>query len=301
MIYFLLSVGFTVALYLIMRSYPRFKVNSFQAIVFNYLACIGTGLTLTPDLGQFNDVAWTSAPTLFTLALGILFIVVFSSIGATSQKVGVSAASLASNMSLIIPVTFGLFVFKNANKEFTFLNYTGLVLALVALALGTLQKKEPTSNATQKMNALWLLPVATFLLSGSNNALINYLTMKFYAPDQTTLFMIIACIGASLTGIVLLVYRGIKNGEKISRNSVIGGIILGIPNFLSLYFLLKALGAFGNSAAFAFPIYNILTMLTSTLVAWILFGEKTSSINKIGLAVAVMAILLISYQELGWG
>lgn len=300
MLYFLLSVAFTVALYLIMRSYPRFQVNSFHAIVFNYLACIGTGLVLTPDLGQFKQVNWTSAPIIFTMTLGILFIVVFSSIGATSQKVGVSAASLASNMSLIIPVVFGLFVFKNSNKEFTFLNYTGLILALFALALGAIQKKDNAADSKKSPNWIWLLPIATFVLSGSNNTLINYLTMNYYAPNQTTLFMIIACAGASLTGLGILTYKGIKEGERISRNSVIGGIVLGIPNFLSLYFLLKALGTFGNSAAFVFPIYNILTMLTSALLAWILFKEKTSSINKIGLTLAVVAILLISYQELGW-
>lgn len=301
MVYFLLSVAFTVALYLIMRSFPRFQVNSLQAIVFNYLACIATGLILTPNIEEFSSVQWTSTPIISTMILGILFIVVFSSIGATSQKVSVSAASLASNMSLIIPVTFGLFVFKNANKEFTPLNYTGLVLALLALALGAIQKKDESDGDHKKASWIWLLPIATFILSGSNNTLINYLTMKFYAPDQTTLFMIIACAGASLTGLTILLYRRIQIGEKIGRNSIVGGVLLGVPNFLSLYFLLKALAAFGNSAAFAFPIYNILTMLTSTLVAWLLFKEQTSSINKIGLALAVVAILLISYQELGWG
>jgi multidrug transporter EmrE-like cation transporter len=75
--------------------------------------------------------------------------------------------------------------------------------------------------------------------------------------------------------------------------------VLGVPNVLSFYFLLKALGAFGNSAAFVFPIYNILSMLASAAAAWLLFRERLSPLNRLGLALAVLAIVLISYQELG--
>jgi hypothetical protein len=60
MLYFLLAVLFTVALYLIMRAYPRYKVDSFHAIVFNYYACVLTGLLLTPDLSVFREVQWDS-------------------------------------------------------------------------------------------------------------------------------------------------------------------------------------------------------------------------------------------------
>lgn len=306
MLYFSLAVLFTVALYLIMRSYPKYQVNSFHAVVFNYYACVLTGLVLTPDLKAFGEIQWNSQGTVLTLALGTLFVVAFMSIGMTAQKVSVTAASLAGNMSLVIPVLFGLFIFKNTNKEFTVLNYAGLVIALVALALGVMQTKtKSTAFAHDQplevsvLSYVWLLPVFTFLASGTNNTLINYLTMQYYRPDQTTLFMIIACSGAILIGTLLLLYKIFFGGEKLLLRSVVGGLILGVPNFLSLYFLLQALGSFGNSAAFVFPIYNILSMLVSSLAAWILYKEKLNNLNRLGLALAVVAIILISYQELG--
>ena len=306
MLYFLLAVLFTVALYLIMRSYPKYQVNSFHAVVFNYYSCVLTGLVLTPDLKAFGEIQWNSQGTVLTLALGTLFVVAFMSIGMTAQKVSVTAASLAGNMSLVIPVLFGLFIFKNTNKEFTVLNYAGLVIALVALALGVMQTKTKSTAFAQDqplevsvLSYAWLLPVFTFLASGTNNTLINYLTMQYYRPEQTTLFMILACSGAILIGTLLLLYKILFGGEKLLLRSVVGGLILGIPNFLSLYFLLQALGSFGNSAAFVFPIYNILSMLVSSLAAWILYKEKLNNLNRLGLALAVVAIILISYQELG--
>jgi drug/metabolite transporter (DMT)-like permease len=302
MLYFVLAVIFTVALYLIMRAYPRYRVHSFHAIVFNYYSCVATGLLLSPDLGQYAQVQWTSMPTLLTLALGTMFVIAFVLIGQTTQQVSVTAGSLAANMSLVIPVLFGLFIFKNANKDYTFWNYLGLVLALVALALGAIQKKNnaaPDSPATP-LNWLALsLPLLTFLATGTNNTLINYLSMSYYQPAEITTFMVLSCIGAVIVGTLLLLIRILFQKEHISARSLVGGLILGVPNFLSFYFLLKALGAFGNSAAFVFPIYNILTMMASAAAAWLFFREKLNTLNRVGLILAVIAILLISYQELG--
>jgi len=305
MLNFILAVLFTVALYMIMRAYPRYKINSFHAIVFNYYSCVLTWLFLTPDLHAFTNVQWSSEGTLLTLALGTLFVIAFMFIGLTAQKVSVTAASLAGNMSLVIPVLFGLFIFKNNNKDFTFVNYTGLILALAALALGAIQSPQKQEVIVEKQKSgnvtslLWLLPILTFFGSGTNNTLINYLSSKYYLAGQTTIFMIIACTGAVLIGSVLLLYKVIVNKEKIELRSIAGGLILGVPNFLSLYFLLQALSDFGNSAAYVFPIYNILSMLVSSFAAWVIYKEKLNNYNRLGLALAVVAIILISYQELG--
>ena len=303
MLYFLVAVVFTVALYLIMRAYPRYRVHSFHAIVFNYYSCVATGLLLSPNLGQYAQVQWTSTGTLLTLALGTMFVIAFVLIGQTTQKVSVTAGSLAANMSLVIPVLFGLFVFKNANKEFTLWNYLGLALALVALALSAIQKKSNSGTADSPTVPLsWLvlsLPLLTFLATGTNNTLINYLSMSYYQPAEITTFMVLSCVGAVIVGTLLLVIRVLFQGERVSGRSLVGGLILGVPNFLSFYFLLKALDAFGNSAAFVFPIYNILTMMASAAAAWLFFREKLNTLNRVGLVLAVIAIVLISYQELG--
>ena len=299
MLYFLLSVAFTVSLYLIMRAFPNYKVNPFQAVVFNYYACVATGLLLMPKPSDFLAVEWPSTPTLLTLALGIMFVVVFLLIGQTATKAGVTSASLSSNMSLIIPVLFGLFVFKNNNKEFDFLNYTGIVLALVALGLSVM-KNSPKSETNSRLTTHYslLLPLLLFLCSGANNTLINFLSSKFYRPEQTPLFMIIACVGAIIIGTTMLIIRILLGKEKVEFRNIVGSFVLGVPNFLSLFFLLKTLAYFGNSAAFVFPIYNVLTILVSSLTAFLLFKEKLQPLNKIGLALAVVAIVFISHQEL---
>jgi multidrug transporter EmrE-like cation transporter len=75
------------------------------------------------------------------------------------------------------------------------------------------------------------------------------------------------------------------------------GVILGIPNYFSIYFLLVAIKSFSLKSAFVFGINNIGIVLLSTLLSVIIFQEKLSSINKFGVLVSVLSIILIAYSS----
>ncbi|MFN4147377.1 MAG: EamA family transporter [Runella sp.] len=298
MLSFLLAVVFTVLLYLMMRAFPKYQVDTTQAVVFNYYSCVVLGLFLLPKSSDYFGLSWQTPTTLLTLVLGAMFVVVFLLIGLTTTRVSVTAASLAGNMSLVIPVLFGLFVFKNNHKDFTLWNYLGLFTAIIALALSTIRSSSGEVVSNAKKGLVLVLPLLLFVCSGTNNTLINYISGTYYRPDESVLFTTIACTGAVVIGTSFLVFRMILQQEKIKLQSILGGFLLGIPNFLSFYFLLAALRAFDNSAAFVFPIYNVLSMLTSAFMAWVLFKEQLNSFNKLGLFLAILAIFLISYQEI---
>lgn len=297
MIPLLLAVACLVSLFLFMRGFPRIGVNPVHAVLFSYLSCVLTGLVLLPDSGQLRAVDWLGLPTLLTFALGAVFVASFLLIGKTTLDVSVTAASLATNVALVVPVLFSLFVFRNAAKDFTPLNYLGLVLAVVAVALASVQRPEPSRGAVAK--GAMLLPLVLFTVAGANSTLINFMSMTYYKPDQSALFTAIACMGAILVSMAVLSWRVAFAGDTISWRSVAGGLVLGVPNALSLYFLLAALQSFGNSGAFVFPIFNILNMLAASAAARLLFGEKLLPVNRLGLALAVVAVGLISYQEIG--
>jgi|GEM_PF-184713 len=296
--YFILSVLLTVSLYLLMRAFPRYGVQPLHAVLFNYFSCVAMGLLLSEGGGSFSGLNWTSTGTLFTLGLGVVFVLSFLLIGQTTQQSGVTTASLASNLSLVIPVLFGLFVFKNSNKVFTIFNYLGLLLAVRAVGLNAI-KKEAKESQTPNSWLVWALPVLLFFVNGTSNTLVNYVSSTFYQPNQGAFLTMIACTGSAVFAMLVLGFRILAYSEKVHLKSVVGGLLLGVINFLSFYFLLATLRDFGNSAAFVFPIYNILCILVSSLLAFLWFGETLQPLNKWGLALAVVAILLISYQEIG--
>ncbi len=300
MTYLIGSILLSVLLLVNFRIFPKYNVNTFQAIVLNYPFCFLTGLILMPE-GQHFNLDLSENWTWYCLALGVGFIVTFILSGISTQQVGMTVTSLANNISLVIPVFFSLFIFKSQNKVFDFWNYTGLVMALIAVATATYK---PSDGQKQpfRLKSFWYsggVTLSVFLMYGITNTVINFLNIHYIPnPEQAIPVTLVMISGALLSGFLILGFRMLKGREKPEWKSVVAGITLGIPNFLSFYFLLLALGYFSNSGAFVYPIYNIGVILGSTLVALLFFRERISRLNAFGLLIAVLAILLISYQEI---
>ncbi|MBC3784545.1 EamA/RhaT family transporter [Spirosoma utsteinense] len=310
MLFLLLSIGLSVLLLLNFRLFPRYNLNTFQAIVFNYPVCFLTGYLLLPADQSFH-IDFAQTWTWLALGLGVGFIVTFLLSGASTQRMGITATSLANNLSLVIPVCFSLFVFNAASTKagsgFDAFNYLGLVLAVVAVGLSTYKEESKSDKETNPMNTpksrrmglQVLLPVAVFLCYGATNTMINYMNLRYIpSTDKTIQVTLTMVIGAVVAGLLMLTVRLVQGKETIHPRSLIGAVTLGVPNFLSFYTLLLALSAFNGNGAFVYPTYNIGVILLAALVAALFFRERLSVANKVGLALAVLAIGLISWQEL---
>ena len=57
----------------------------------------------------------------------------------TAQKNGLSVASVASKMSVIIPILFGIYVY---NESYRIIKIIGIILALIAVYLTSLKQKD---------------------------------------------------------------------------------------------------------------------------------------------------------------
>lgn len=305
MLFLALSILLSVLLLLNFRVFPRYEVNTFQAIVFNYPVCFLTGLFLMPA-GQSFTIDFSQTWTWLSLGLGVGFILTFMLSGASTQRMGITVTSLANNLSLVIPVCFSLFVFRTGGKVFDTFNYLGLVLAVVAVGLSTYKQEPPTTSSdpasppvARRSGASVLLPIGVFLFYGATNTMINYMNLHYIpSADKTIQVTLTMVIGAIVAGLLMLVIRLIQGKETFQPRSLIGAVTLGVPNFLSFYTLVMALSAFGGNGAFVYPLYNIGVILLAALLAAVLFREQLSIANKIGLVLAVLAIGLISWQEL---
>ncbi len=294
MISLLLSIFISVVLLINFRIFPRFRVNTFQAIVFNYPVCFATGLLLMPENQHFS-LDFSQTWTWLALLLGVGFIVTFMLSGLSTQKMGMTATSVANNISLVIPVLFSLFIFKSNDRPFDFFNYLGLALALIAVLLSTYKPSETEGIQWRYV----LLPLAVFVMYGFTNTMINYLNINYITQSDATIpVTLVMVLGAVITGVVLLIFRLITGKERIEKQNLIASITLGVPNFLSFYFLIRTLSEFKNNGAIVYPIYNIGVIFVSALVAILFFKEKLLTINKIGLGLSIVAIGLISYQYL---
>lgn len=208
---------------------------------------------------------------------------------ATSQKIGVSAASIATKMLLVIPVLFGVTIYA---EHPNFLQTTGIALALSAVYLASTKEKNTITNK----HAI-LLPSLVFLGSGTIDTCIKYTQETHVKETEFPLFSAIVFGSAACTGILFIVPKIIRGHIKINTKNILGGICLGIPNYFSIYFLMKALDSNILNSASIFTLNNVAIVMLSTLLGIVLFKEKISPKNWTGIGLSAISIVLVAFGK----
>ena len=76
------------------------------------------------------------------------------------------------------------------------------------------------------------------------------------------------------------------------------GLLLGLLNFLNIYFYLRAHQSFAKHPTTVFATMNFGVILLGTLVGTFYFKEKLSGKNVLGLVLAVIAIIVIVVSQI---
>jgi drug/metabolite transporter (DMT)-like permease len=279
------SILFSSLIFVIFKLFSTYKINTFYAIVTNYFIACLVGLFFYKGEVIISDIR-TKSWFLGTILLGILFILVFNLMATTAQKVGVSVASVATKMSLVIPVLFGVFWYQ---ETLSFFQILGILLALIAVYFASIKTKD-----INLPNTSILLPVLVFLGSGVIDTSIKYLQEIHVEETEYPLFSAVVFASAATIGLLSIIFKSIKTKEKIAWKDIFGGIALGIPNYFSIYYLLKALQSETLNSASVFTINNVAIVMFSTLLGIILFEEQLSLKNWIGISLAIISIVLIA-------
>jgi len=259
-------------------------LNSFPIILVNYLFASITGFLIS-DLKQGMNDFLGSGWIILIMVMGILFIIVFFMISESVIKTGISKTAIATRMSMVIPVTFSMFYFT---ENINLIKITGIITALAALYL-TLFKKE--KNKTDKFT--FILPLLIFLGAGIIDSLIKFSQEIFVTDNNLSLFSSLLFFIAGLTGLTFFIIK--KTSFILFRNIeiwIFGGI-LGVANFGTVLFMVKALNESGLDSSVVFGVNHIGIVTFTVLTAWILFKEKLSIVNWTGVVLAIASILIL--------
>lgn len=288
MMYLALSVLFSSLIFVVFKLFYVYRVQTIYAIIINYVTACIVGLLyhkepLEPLLIPKNSWFWGA------VALGLLFILVFNLMAATSQKLGVSVASVATKMSLAVPVVFGVLLY---NEKLGILQIAGIVLALFAVYFASLKVKDITAKKWA-----FILPLLVFLGSGIIDTSIKYFQQLHMKENEYALFSATIFASAAIIGTVFILFKSVKQRLKLNIKNVIGGICLGVPNYFSIYFLLKALQHQNWSSAVVFTINNVAIVMFATLLGILLFREVLSVKNWLGIGMAIISIVLVAFGD----
>lgn len=286
MIYLVLSILASTIIFINFKYFERFNINILQAIVVNYFVAFITGM-----IAYDGQVQISQTPSLdwfyFTLILGALFIIVFNLMAITTQRSGLSVVSIATKMSVVIPVLFGLCYYKESLNG---IKLIGIIIALIAVYLAS----NKSNGGIRIERKLFFLPISVFIGSGVIDTSIKFLEDTYVAHNDVPLFSAIIFLAAALIGLIFIGFQVVKGNFKFDFKNIIAGICLGIPNYFSIYFLVKALRSDILESSGIFAINNVAIVTLSTFTGILLFKEKLIRDNWIGIFLAILSIILIS-------
>ena len=272
-------------LIIVFKMFEKYKVDNLQALIVNYITagfCSYLFLETDFSLNYILESDWLY----HSMIIGTLFIIIFNFYAFGIQKAGVAVTTVANRMSLIIPVCAALILYPEENT-FTLLKGIAFFLALTGIYLSSTKGGKLSFDKKY----LWLI-ILVFVGQGISDSIFNDFAQKFPNEGNYLFFMVLFFM-ASISGILILSGRSIKTRSPLQLKSIFWGVIFGIPNFFSLVFLLKALGSISSSIVF--PIVGMGVVISSSLIGLLLFQEKLTRSNWIGILLSICAIYIFSY------
>jgi len=272
MIYLLFSILASSSLLLLFKVFPRWKVHTPSAITVNY-AVAGIISWTQVDVTPSGFELWH----LSSAGLGVFFMLVFLIMARTARENGVAIASLAAKLSMVLPIGLGIFLFREVVGP---LGIIGLVLGFISVFF---------VSGSLKDSRLGLMPLLLFFGSGLVDLLISLHTKGGFVPDDQQQVLMSSIFGfAFLAGLVLHIKE-----RNFRWQSVWGGLLLGVVNYGSLFFLMGALRSDFKPSAELFPLNNLGIIIFSTIFGILLLRERPSRNTYIGIGLGSAALLLI--------
>lgn len=281
MIYLALSIFCSVIVGVLLKLAKRYQIGIAQAITWNYLFAIGLSLFFfRPAINVLNLASIQGIHVL----LGVLLPTIFIFLALSVQRTGLARTDIAQRLSLFISLLGAFFIF---NENYSTLKYFGIAIGFLAIIFTVYRK-----STTQVNNTDWLYPLLVFIGFGVIDVCFKLISQYTPLPYTTSLF-IIFCI-AFLLSLGYIVYLAVIKKVKLQLINFICGCILGFFNFGNILFYMKAHRAMANDPSTVFAAMNIGVIIFGSLIGILVFKEKLTKLNYLGLTLALLAIILIT-------
>jgi len=276
-----LSVLASSLIFVLFRSFPAWKIDTLQAVIANYFVAFACGIFLFHDQIPASGALETGMP--YALLCGVLFISLFILMGLSSQKNGVSTTSISVKMSMALSVILVLLI---NHTPLSWTNVIPLVAAIVGVFLVSFSKQ---GNNQSKGN-LWMLLVLFFGSAGLD--LVLYFTNSRWLPNgfHDGVFAALGFLMAGIMGLGYFIIKLIQGKVSFDRRSWIGGIILGIPNYFSIYLLVKSYNTLNLQPHQILSLANVGVVIFAAILGVTLFKEKFTVQKTIGLILCLAAL-----------
>lgn len=282
MIYVFLSVLCSVLVSVLLKVARRAEVDVGQAVAWNYLvAGVLTVLILRPALAPLRGAA---VPWLALAGLGVLLPTIFLALGASVRHAGIVRSDAAQRLSLLLSLLAAFVLF---GERLDVSRTAGIALGLLALPCMMWRG----GGAAAEGAGGWLYPLLVWAGFGAIDILFKQVAAGGVPLGTLLLAMFALALAVALA---LQLWRRLRGRTRFTARSALGGIALGLANFGNILFYLRGHRALPRHPALVFASMNLGVVAVGALVGTLLFGERLSRLNLVGVLLALLAIALIA-------
>lgn len=277
MLFLILAIFSSAMVAIMMRlAQPRVS-NSTGLLAANYIVCTLTALFLS--IPEFPSVSLQTLgfPAGMGAINGFIYLAGFALMQYNTRHNGVVLSSVFMKLGILVSMVLSVVWFKEMP---TAVQVFGFVLAVAAILIINYEK-----GTTMGSNS-WTLILMLF--TGGMGDTMSKVYDTYGDSGLQNLFLTVTFLSALILCLVMMA----KKGEKLGLRELGFGVLLGIPNFLSSLFLLKALAVI--PAVIAFPVFNVAVILVVTAAGLLLFREKLSKNQMLGCIFICIALVFLN-------
>ena len=286
MTFLVLAIVSSTCNHLLFKAFARLRIDLLSAIVVNYVICVVIGYNASgASFARSSIFIQDWYP--FSVIQGAVFVVCLLLIGRTTEKQGVSVASLATRLSVAIPAFTAFLLYDDLVSA---AKITGILAALLALYLSCIDFR----GSADPFRLGSMLPLALFTAFGTHATLVKFVQEKFLGSTSYHVYVMAAFLSAFLISGSILAWRLFKKQQACRWRDLISGLALGFSNYGSVYFLIRALSVTGWQSSQLFPTISIAVLSLSSLGAWAFFNERLHRRMVGALAIGAGSIVLVN-------
>ena len=194
----------------------------------------------------------------------------------------------------LIPVTANSIIYGEQIKAVQWLGFAFMVVAALLMC-------SYNNSLKKKLTVPSILILAACGISSGFSDLSQKLFVNQASSIPVSVFNFYTYVFSALTLIICFFAFGIKEhsyafkfeGRSVSRKIAVYILIMSVCLFASSYF--KTLAAASLDAVYIYPLSQGSALIISSLMAWLLFGEKITVKCAFGLVLSFSGILMINF------
>jgi drug/metabolite transporter (DMT)-like permease len=222
-----------------------------------------------------------------TLIVGVLaglgYVVGYFVLLAAVKREGISITMAVIRLSIAIPVILSVFVWHEKPNTYQII---GIIFVCVSLPL--LSQNRPSGEHHHR-KADFIVLFLLFLVGGWCG-LAPKMFVQVSPQDSHEIFLVfLFCSAAVINVVSLIVFRAAPTLKEL-----LPGIMLGLCNILSNYFLLDALHKLPG--IIVFPVASSVGVVLNTTLAVMIWRERLRRPVVVGIVISVLALVLINLK-----